>query len=74
MKEKETRNILFFSFNTFCFPNNIEVKLDSSKRKINKRGGLNKVRGGGIRKILISGPPPCIKHPRVPQRSVRIKI
>ena len=27
-RKRDTRTILFFSFNTFCFPHNIEVKLD----------------------------------------------
>ena len=33
--------------------------------KINKRGVLNKGRGGWIKFLKINKRPPCIRHPRV---------
>ena len=69
MKEKVTLKI-FFSFNTFCFPHNIEVKLDwplQSGKLIFGGGGGGGGPGGSekIRQIKKAPPPPCIKHPRV---------
>ena len=55
----KTRDKYCFLF----FPHRNKIGLLKHFAKINKRGCLNKVQGGGKKTIKV--PPSCINHPRV---------